>query len=136
MDHKVIDLIKEIGEIAEANFDNLVSWEDVKSWPVGESRRIGQSTNTKIFSDDKRARFTTVIDPGGYFDKKGHWHDFDEKCNIKAGKMRDELSGRVWGIDEVAHFPFGKKHLICNGSQTDYCHIEVNFDNVTREDLK
>lgn len=135
MDHKVISLIKEIGEIADANFDNLVSWADIETWPVGESRRIGQSVNTKIFSDDHRARFLTKIDPGGFFDKKGHWHDFDEKCGITAGEMCDEISGRVWHKDEVAHFPFGNKHLIRNNSVTEPCYLVVDFTNVTRDSL-
>lgn len=122
---RIKDLFSELEDMVAHDFENLQDWDTLYAWPVGESRRIGDTINTKVYQSATEMRFITIILPGGQFDK--HWHDIAETCRVIAGILKDLLSGMVWGRDEVAVFSRGQKHIPANPDQLLPTWLEVKF---------
>lgn len=122
---KVENLISDIHNLLEHKYDNLQSWADLSTWPVGESRILDKTINTKIFQSKNRMRFLTQIPP--LEDFLQHWHDCAETCTVMAGILGDKISGREWRVDELAVFSAGQKHIPWNPSPIETLYIAVDF---------
>ena len=109
---KVRNLVKQTDNLIDLDFGNLQSWGAMVDWPIGESRKIGNTINTKVFQSNNQMRFITQIPPLEEFPK--HWHDCAEICKILAGQMGDKLTDRVWSMNEEAIFSRGEKHTPWN----------------------
>ena len=122
---KVSNLIQEIHSLFDQDFEGAVGWREILDWPVGESRMIGETVNTKVYQTVNHARFITQIPP-----KKGlpeHWHDCDEVCTPINGVLSDRYSGRTWNVDEKAVFGKGIKHIPFNEDEAVTLYLNVDF---------
>jgi hypothetical protein len=122
---KVDNLIREINDLVDFEFEDLQAWQDLKKWKLGESRLINGTVNTKIIDKVDRLRFIVQIPPLAEFGK--HWHDCNESCTVISGKLKDKLTGKVWEESQQAIFSKGQKHVPCNPSRVQSCFLIMNF---------
>lgn len=122
---KIQNLLSEIEDIVDQDYDDLQDWNVLYDWPLGETRRIGDTINTKVVHSSNHIRLITIILPGGGFPK--HWHDVAEMCRVLAGLLKDLVTGMIWKRDELAIFSRGQKHIPVNPDKSFPTWLEVNF---------
>lgn len=122
---KISNLVGEITDLLHHDFNSLQGWVAILQWPVGETRVINGTYNTKIYQDQKTARFVTQMPPNAKFSQ--HWHDCTEMCRVLAGVLQDEITGTKWRKDALAIFPKGSNHIPINPSATNTLWLEVTF---------
>lgn len=120
------ELIQQINALIDHKFDSLQAWTDMRDWPLGATRRIGRTTNTKIYDDGKVMKFLSCFPPLTEMDEQ--WHDCNEYCRIITNTLADKVSAREWNAGGVAVFGRGQKHTPYNPSPTETTWIEVVFE--------
>jgi hypothetical protein len=121
-------MISEISKIISVDFKDLVEIESlVEDWEVGEVRMIGEATNTLLLKEDGRVRIKTVIPPGAEFNK--HFHNWNERCSIQEGKLRDRLfqKDRTWDRFNPYYVPRMIEHKPYNPSKEKSTAVIVDF---------
>lgn len=124
--HKeLLDNVSEISNILNIKFEDLVSWNEIKKWSLGETKLINETFNTKIYQSPTKAKFFTKLPPKTSFEL--HWHDCTELCFVLSGTLTDGYTGHSIKENDKLVINRGSSHIPSNLSDTEDCYILVEF---------
>jgi len=113
--NKINELNQAIAKVEDIIFTNLVSWDSVQHWQIGETKKINKSLNTLIYKEANIMIFETIIPPKTIFPM--HWHNFKEQCFIISGVYTD--NGKTYSKDEWVKYDVFVPHEIINNNKND-----------------
>lgn len=105
---KFDEINKVISRTKKMTFENLVTWDELSNWKIGEQRNISSSLNTKILERDNIMIFSTIIPDK--FDE--HWHDFFESNFLVRGKLKDNKN--IYQKGDWMYYKILEPHFIDN----------------------
>ena len=120
---KIRELERILAKCERMAFNDLVSWDDVKNWKVGETKIISHATNMLIAKEENIMIFKTIIPPKTVF--TNHWHDFHERNFIISGFYTNAniiYSKGTW----VGHSSY-EPHEVSNESEDEDLVLFVHF---------
>lgn len=104
-----IQRIKEvIAGCEKMDFVNLVTWEDLSDWEIGEKRNVSETLNIKLVHEDNIMIFKTIIPK--HFNK--HWHNFIEQNYLIKGRLKD--CKRTYDTGDWMKYEILEPHCIDN----------------------
>jgi len=106
--NKIDEINKVISRAKKMTFENLVTWEELSNWAIGEQRNISGSLNLKILEEDNIMIFKTTI-PDEFVN---HWHDFFESNFLVKGKLKDKK--RIYKKGDWMYYKLLEPHFIKN----------------------
>jgi hypothetical protein len=124
-------IISDINLILSLKWDNFISFEKIKSWPLDETRSIEGVVNVNILHSNTHCRFLTIVPPLKSFNI--HWHDCFKTCNVLSGTMVDAEKNTKHKVGETSSYKAFEKHIPSNPSGTDYLYLIVDFYSRSKE---
>lgn len=119
IEEKIGSIARLLEKCEKIIFKDLVSWDSLEGWLLGQSKSINGSLNTLILSDGHLKVFETVIPVNCTFPR--HYHDFIEIIYIKKGRWGNLKAGDIILYKEM------EVHEIYNDG-FDYLEILVIFN--------
>ena len=121
LQQKINELADAVENMRQVVFQDLVTWDYLSLMPVGETVKIGNTTNTKLLQEDSCIIFKTVIPPGEVFPL--HWHDFKEENLVIYGEV--ENSDKIYNKGFWMKIDPYEAHSVKNNTSVDSCIIVV-----------
>lgn len=115
INNKLKELTNAVSNLKEVVFSELVSWEKLETIKQGETVKIGNTINTKIFEDEGCQIFKTKIPPKIKFPT--HWHNFKEQNLMLYGELECETIKYKKG--DWMKFESLKSHYVKNNSEIE-----------------
>jgi hypothetical protein len=103
---KMSELHLEMGKLEKLVFSNLVSWETLQRWDIGDEKEINGTLNVKLVGEKNLMLFRTLI-PNTFPE---HFHDFIEHNYIISGQYTD--GKRIYNVGDVVKYTINELHKV------------------------
>jgi quercetin dioxygenase-like cupin family protein len=129
IEEKIKNIASVLEKCEQIIFKDLVSWDSLEGWLLGQSKSINGSLNTLILKDDRIKVFETVIPVNCTFPR--HYHDFIEVIYIKKGRWGQLKAGDIvlykeMQVHEIYNDGFEDLEILVIFSKNKFCGAQFN----------